>query len=92
MNTISELCPAEQKAWHETMLDHCYDPMDWEDARTTLLHLLEMEKRQAKEPAIRSYVSCCAEAVSDSSPQPALPSIVEDFFARYGMEDAVPKE
>ncbi|HAF58762.1 MAG TPA: hypothetical protein DCL00_04155 [Opitutae bacterium] len=91
MNKISQLCPTEQKAWHDSMLDHCYDIKDWEDARSTLINLLTIENRQAEEKSIRSYVSCCAEAVSGSLPLPELSATVEDFFARYGMEDTIPE-
>ena len=88
MNSISELNQGEQKAWYETMTEHPFDQQEWEDARKTLLRLLDQENRQAGEPAIRAYVSCCAEAVSGSMPLPILSSIVEDFFTRYGMEEA----
>lgn len=88
MNSISQLSQEEQKAWYETMTEHSFDELEWEDARKTLLRLLDQENRQAEEAAIRAYVSCCAEAVSGSMPLPSLSSIVEDFFSRYGMEEA----
>ena len=91
MKLISELCKTEQDKWHQTMLDYCYDPNDWEKARETLLRLLDSENKEAEEPAIRSYIACCAEAVSSSMPLPQLSFIVEDFFFRYGMEDAIPQ-
>lgn len=92
MNFISELSQVEQDAWHQTMLNHCYDLLDWEDARKTLKHLLQSKEKDAPEAAIRSYIACCAEAVSSSMPLPLLSTTVEDFFARYGMEDALPRE
>ena len=80
MKLISDLCQTEQDAWYQTMLDHSYDPSDWEKAREALLNLLKLENKQANESAIRSYVACCAEAVSSSTPLPILSATVEDFF------------
>lgn len=92
MNLISELSQTEQDAWYQTMLDYSYDSQEWEKARNVLIQLLLSKNKKAEESAIRSYIACCAEAVCSSMPLPKLSSIVEDFFSRYGMEDAIPQE
>jgi len=45
----------------------------------------------ASESAIRSYISCCAEAVSGGHPLPNLSTTLKDFYQKYGMESAGPE-
>lgn len=88
MKLISQLTEKEQAQWHETMLGFAYDMQDWENARQTLIELLIQTNRRAQESAIRTYISCCAEAVATTMPLANLSSTVEDFFKRYGMDDS----
>ena len=93
MNFLSELSPEEQAAWHETMLAHSYDLMEWHQARNTLLHLLNSDQKKVTETSVCSYLSCCAEAVSGGYPLPDLCSTVKEFYQRFGMDNAQsPKE
>ena len=91
MNSISELYKEEQAEWHEIMLAHTYDFQDWDLARSCLLKLLHHQNQVASESAVRSYISCCAEAVSGTYPLPSLTTTVEDFYQKYGMESAEPE-
>jgi hypothetical protein len=91
MDSISELSKEEQAEWHEVMLAHSYDFQDWDQARSCLLKLLHHQNQTASESAIRSYISCCAEAVSGGHPLPNLSAILEDFYQKYGMESAGPE-
>ena len=91
MESISELSKEEQAEWHEVMLTHSYDFQDWDQARSCLLKLLHHQKQTASESAIRSYISCCAEAVSGGHPLPDLSTTMEDFYQKYGMESAGPE-
>jgi hypothetical protein len=91
MDSITELSNEEQAQWHEVMLSHSYDFQDWDEARSCLLKLLHRQKQAAPESAVRSYISCCAEAVSGSHPLPNLSTTLEDFFQKYGMESAGPE-
>ena len=70
------------------MLLFSYDQEEWMEARECLLKLLNDEKKQADEPAIRSYLSCCAESAGNVHPLPALASLVEELYQTYGMENA----
>ena len=90
MDSITNLSQEEQTAWHEAMLGHVYDFQDWEEARISLLKLLHNHNQTATESSIRSYVSCCAEAVSGGHPLPRLNTTLEDFYQKYGMESAEP--
>lgn len=91
MDSISELSKEEQAMWHEVMLAHSYDFQDWDQSRSSLLKLLHHQKQTASESAIRSYISCCAEAVSGGHPLPNLSTTLEDFYQKYGMESAGPE-
>ena len=88
MDSITKLPSEEQAQWHEVMLAHSYDFEDWDEARSCLVKLLHHQNQKATESAFRSYVSCCAEAVSRSHPLPNLTTTVEDFYQKYGMESA----
>ena len=88
MNVLSTLPQDDQQAWSETMLNYAYDVSEWIDARNRLIELLKEKNLQAEENAIRSYLACCAEAVGSGTPLPSLLSTIEDFYSRYGMEEA----
>lgn len=88
MILISELPEKERDAWYECMVNHGYEAKDWESARQLLMSLLARDEKQAKEMAILSYISCCAEAVSGTFPLPNFSETLEDFYCRYGMESA----
>ena len=88
MDSITELSNKEQADWHEIMLAHSYDFQDWDQARSYLLKLLHHQKQTASESAVRSYISCCAEAVSGGHPLPNLSTTLKDFYQKYGMESA----
>ena len=92
MNHISELSADEQAAWHEVMLHHSYDFQEWDQARTELIEQLKKDQKVAEETSIRSYLSCCAEAVSAGHPLPCLKISMQDFYERYGMESAQPQK
>ena len=91
MDSITELSKEEQAEWHEVMLAHSYDFQDWDQARSCLLKLLTRQKQAASESAVRSYISCCAEAVSGGNPLPDLSTTMEEFYQKYGMESAEPE-
>jgi hypothetical protein len=88
MSFLSTLRQDDQQAWSETMLNYAYDVSEWIDARNRLIELLEEQNLRAEEHALRSYLACCAEAVGSSTPLPSLLSTIEDFYTRYGMEEA----
>jgi len=70
------------------MLGYSYDLAEWIEARDTLAGLLQKDAKNAKEAAVRSYLACCAEAMSGISPPPNLAVSVEEFYRLYGMEEA----
>jgi len=72
------------------MLGYSYDLAEWIEARDTLAGLLQKDAKNAKETTVRSYLACCAEAMSGISPPPNLAVSVEEFYRLYGMEEAVP--
>mgnify|MGYP001158443214 FL=1 len=88
MDWFDKLSKDESKHWEEVMLSFSYDQEEWNDARTLLLNLLSNDKKRAGEPAIRSYLSCCAESAGNVHPLPALASLVEELYQTYGMENA----
>ena len=88
MDSISKLSKEEQAEWHEVMLAHPYDFQDWDQARSCLRKLLHQQNKTATESAVRSYVSCCAEALAGGYPLPNLSTTIEDFYQEYGMETA----
>ena len=90
MIPFTELPDSEQKEWSETMLGYSYDLAEWIEARDTLTGLLQKDAKNAKETTVRSYLACCAEAMSGISPPPNLAVSVEEFYRLYGMEEAGP--
>ncbi len=78
----------EIKKWGEKMLQHSFDEEEWFVARDSLLRILSSEKKNADEQALRSYISCCAEAVGGTFPLPSLSDSVIEFYHQYGMESA----
>ena len=91
MDSIKELSREEQAEWHEVMLAHSYDFQDWDQARSGLINLLHLQNKIATESEVRSYVSCCAEAVSGGYPLPNLSKTIKEFYQKYGMESAEPE-
>lgn len=88
MDLNSELNQTEKKKWGEEMLQHSFDEDDWMKARSSLIQLLFNDRKVANEEAVRSYISCCAEASSGTYPLPQLTDLVTDFYNQYGMESA----
>lgn len=88
MDCIKKLDGAELEKWGEVMLQHSFDEEEWMEARISLIKLLSSEQKNAKENAIRSYLSCCAEAVGGTHPLPSLEESVVEFYKQYGMEGA----
>ena len=87
MDWFDKLDKDDIKHWEEVMLSFSYDQEEWNDARTLLLELLNKDKKRAGEPAIRSYLSCCAESGGNVHPLPVLASLVEELYQTYGMEN-----
>jgi hypothetical protein len=52
------------------------------------LKLLSSDRKTAKENAIRSYLSCCAESVGATHPLPSLQESVIELYQQYGMDEA----
>jgi hypothetical protein len=88
MDMNLELNQIEQKKWGDVMLQHSFDEEDWIKARSSLIKLLLNDRKVADEEAIRSYISCCAEASSGTYPLAYLVDLVTDFYNQYGMESA----
>ena len=88
MDWLEKLEIEETKQWEEVMLLFSFDQEEWNDARTLLLKLLSNDKKRAGEPAIRSYLSCCAESAGNVHPLPTLASLVKELYQTYGMENA----
>ena len=88
MDWLEKLETEETKQWEEVMLSFSFDQDEWMEARTLLMKLLSNDKKRAGEPAIRSYLSCCAESAGNVHPLPALASLVEELYQTYGMENA----
>jgi hypothetical protein len=72
--------------WRDAMLHHVFDEEDWFNARATLISLLSEDEKKADENKLCSYISCCAEAVGNSSPYPLLNDVVIEFYNQYGMD------
>ncbi len=85
--SISELTEVERYEWYETMTHYAFDLKDWEDARTLLISYLFKDRKTAEESEIRSYLTCCAESVSGSTPLPNLSSTLSEFYIKFGMEE-----
>jgi hypothetical protein len=70
------------------MLQHSFDEEEWFVARDSLICILSSDQKHADENSIRSYISCCAEAVGGSFPLPSLSDSVVEFYNQYGMDSA----
>lgn len=88
MEWIKELSKDELKKWGEVMLQHSFDQEEWKEARCALLNSLTADQKVATESAIRSYISCCAEAVGATHPLPSLKESVIELYQQYGMEES----
>ena len=88
MELNKEIDKDELKEWGEVMLQHSFDQDEWIEARITLLNLLSSDQKVAKESAIRSYLSCCAEAVGTTHPLPSLKDSLIELYQQYGMEES----
>ena len=88
MEWNQELSKDELKKWGEVMLQHSFDQEEWLEARVALLKLLVLDQKVATESAIRSYISCCAEAVGATPPLPSLKESVIELYQQYGMEES----
>jgi len=80
------LSEAELINWRDTILQHVFDEEDWFNARATLINLLSEDQKKADENKLCSYISCCAEAVGNSSPHALLNDVVVEFYNQYGMD------
>jgi hypothetical protein len=89
MTDLTDLPHKEQLAWEDTMVNHAYDKSEWIDARSELITFLKQDGKYASEATLRSYLNCCAEAVSGSSPLPLLSATMKELYALYGMQDAL---
>ena len=67
---MKKLDKQESKNWEDMMVSFAFDQVEWTDARTTLIDLLEKDQKKADEEAIRSYLCCCAESAGNSHPLP----------------------
>jgi len=85
---LSGMRDDEARAWEEVMLAHAFDEREWKNGRDRLKELLKADGKQADEGSLRSYLSCCAESSGGSHPLPSLPSLVEELYRSYGMENA----
>ena len=83
---------SEIDKWVDIMLQHSFDEEEWFLARDSLIKILESNEKHADENAIRSYISCCAEAVGGSFPLPSLNDSVIEFYHQYGMDSAKNKK
>ena len=71
----------------EVMLAHAFEERNGRSGRDRLQELLKADK-QADEDSLRSYLSCCAESSGGAHPLPCMPSLVEEWYGAYGMENA----
>ena len=85
---LSGMREEEAKAWEEVMLAHAFEAREWKIGRDRLQELLKGDGKQADEGSLRSYLSCCAESSGGAHPLPLLPSLVEELYGAYGMENA----
>ncbi len=88
MDWLQNLPSAEKKEWEEMMIGFAFDEDEWTAARSQLSTLLQQDGKHANEPAIRSYLSCCAESGGHVHPLPPLTSLVADLYKAYGMDSA----
>jgi hypothetical protein len=91
MDWLLKLPPQEQKEWQDMIIHFAFEQDEWGEARSSLFALLQKDNKQADEPAIRSYLSCCAESAGNVQPLPPLSSLVQDLYQAYGMESAQEK-
>ena len=82
------LSESEIEKWGDKILQHSFDEEEWFVARDSLIRILSSDHKYADENSIRSYISCCAEAVGGSFPLPTLSDLVIEFYQQYGMESA----
>lgn len=88
MDRKENLSESEIEKWVDKMLQHSFDEEEWFVARDTLIRILSSDQMHADENSIRSYISCCAEAVGGSFPLPTLSDSVVEFYQQYGMDSA----
>ena len=88
MEWNQDLSKDELIEWGEVMLQHSFDQEEWLEARVALVNLLILDQKVAKESAIRSYISCCAEAVGATHPLPSLKESVIELYQQYGMDES----
>lgn len=82
------LSKSEIEKWGDKMLQYSFDEEEWFVARDTLIRILSSDQMNADESSIRSYLSCCAEAVGGTFPLPTLSDSVVEFYQQYGMDSA----
>ena len=82
------LSKSEIEKWGDKMLQYSFDEEEWFVARDTLIRILSSDQMHADENSIRSYLSCCAEAVGGTFPLPTLSDSVVEFYQQYGMDSA----
>ena len=85
---LSDMSEDDARAWEEVMLSHAFEEREWQDGRDRLKELLKAEGKHADEDSLRSYLSCCAESTGGAHPLPCMPSLVEEWYGAYGMENA----
>ena len=88
MDRKENLSVTEIEKWGDKMLQHSFDEEEWFVARDSLIRILSSDQKHADENSIRSYISCCADAVGGSFPLPSLSDSVVEFYQQYGMESA----
>ena len=88
MDWKKNLSESEIEKWGDKMLQHSFDEEEWFVARNLLIRILSSDQKHADENSIRSYISCCAEAVGGTFPLPSLSDSVLEFYQQYGMESA----
>ena len=88
MDRKENLSKSEIEKWGDKMLQYSFDEEEWFVARDTLIRILSSDQLHADESSIRSYLSCCAEAVGGTFPLPTLSDSVVEFYQQYGMDSA----
>ena len=88
MDRKENLSKSEIEKWGDKMLQYSFDEEEWFVARDTLIRILSSDQMHADENSIRSYLSCCAEAVGGTFPLPTLSDSVVEFYQQYGMDSA----
>jgi hypothetical protein len=88
MDWLTTLDKIEAKKWEDVFINYSFDLEEWTVARETLLALIDKDKKIASELHIRSYMTCCAESVSTTHPIPDLVEVINEFYGRFGMDNA----